>query len=320
MNVLSLFDGISCGQLALARAGHGVARYYSAEIDSHAINITRENFPGTTFLGDVANVTAETLPAIDLLLAGSPCQGFSNNGTKLGFEHKESKLFWHFVRILKETKPKYFLLENVSMKQEWLDIISREVGVQPICINSQLVSAQTRKRYYWTNILNLRQPADRGLTIFDILEKPIVAGQATITNANEAYTGLAPLGVDVRIPKVRPELLTKMIGRSNQGRFCSRDRVYATDGKSPCLNTVEPPTVGERVLSQEAPLPNSGKKLDGLCVIDKEHWRMLTPVECERLQTVPDNYTACAPPRHRYRALGNGWTVDVIAHVLANLV
>jgi site-specific DNA-cytosine methylase len=343
MNVLSLFDGISCGQLALAKAGHTVAHYYSSEIDQHAMNVTRENFPNTTFLGDVVNVTAETLPSIDLLLAGSPCQGFSSNGAHLGFEHKQSKLFWHFIRILRETKPKYFLLENVSMKKEWLDIISREVGVEPICINSQLVSAQSRKRYYWTNIPNVSQPADLGLTIFDILERPAAATQPMLTKAKKSYcltathgnclgkdglpnpseiihntkrcqrTCILEPGIEVRLPKTKP-------GRSNQGRFNSRDRVYATDGKSPCLNTVEPPTVGERVRSAEPGLPDSGKKLDGLCVIDKDRWRMLTPVECERLQTVPDGYTACVSQRQRYRALGNGWTVDVIAHLLSNLL
>lgn len=332
MNVLSLFDGISCGQLALAKAGHPVAHYYSSEIDQHAMNVTRENFPNTTFLGDVVNVTAETLPSIDLLLAGSPCQGFSNNGAQLGFEHKQSKLFWHFIRILRKTKPKYFLLENVSMKKEWRDIISKEVGCEPICINSQLVSAQSRPRLYWTNIPGVTVPEDKGLTIFDILELPIVADQPMLTRAKKVYCLAAtneiiqntkrhimlPSGQQVRIPS-KPNLPTKYIGRSNETRFNSTDRVYATDGKSPCLCTISPPKIGERVISDEPGLPNSGVKLDGMCIIDKDHWRVLTPVECERLQTVPDGYTACVNTRQRYRCLGNGWTVDVIVHLFANL-
>ena len=274
MNVLSLFDGISCGQLALSKTGHKVSNYYSSEIDQHAMNVTRENFPNTTFIGDVVNVTTESLPVIDLLLAGSPCQGFSSNGGQLGFEHKQSKLFWHFIRLLRAINPTYFLLENVSMKKEWRDIISREVGVEPICINSQLVSAQSRKRYYWTNIPGIEQPADRGLTIFDILELPAAANQQMLTRAKKAY----------------------------------------------CLTATHGNCLGKDGLPIPSEIIHNTKRHQRTCILDPTgDWRMLTPVECERLQTVPDGYTACVSQRQRYRALGNGWTVDVIAHILSKI-
>jgi site-specific DNA-cytosine methylase len=348
MNVLSLFDGISCGRLALERAGIPVAAYYASEIDKHAITVSKANWPDIVQLGDVINVRAESLPKIDLLLAGSPCQGFSSNGSQKGLEHKQSRLFWEFIRLLRALKPKHFLLENVSMKQEWRDIISKEVGCEPLRINSSLVSAQSRPRLYWTNIPGVTVPEDKGLTIFDILESPAAPVQPMVTRATKAYCLTAthgnclgkdglpipseiihntkrhqrtcillPSGREVRTPMDKPNLPTKFIGRSNETRFNSTDRVYATDGKSPCLCTISPPKIGERVISDEPGLPNSGVKLDGMCVIDKEHWRMLTPLECERLQTVPDGYTSSVTQRQRYRCLGNGWTVDVIAHLLS---
>ena len=170
MNVLSLFDGMSCGRLALDRLGIKVDKYYAAEIDKYAIQVSEANYPDTIRLGDVCGVKAENLPKIDLLLAGSPCQGFSFAGKQLAFDDPRSMLFFEFVRILKECKPKYFLLENVRMKKEHLDVISQQVGVEPILINSALISAQNRQRYYWTNIPGVEQPENRGIVLRDILE------------------------------------------------------------------------------------------------------------------------------------------------------
>ena len=170
MNVLSLFDGMSCGRLALDRLGIKVDKYYAAEIDKYAIQVSEDNYPDTVRLGDVCGVKAENLPKIDLILAGSPCQGFSFAGKQLAFDDPRSVLFFEFVRILKECRPKYFLLENVRMKKEFLDVISQQVGVEPILINSALLSAQNRQRYYWTNIPGVEQPEQQGIVLRDILE------------------------------------------------------------------------------------------------------------------------------------------------------
>ena len=170
MNILSLFDGMSCGRLALDRLGIKVDKYYASEIDKYAIQVSSANYPDIIQIGDVCNVKGEDYPDIDLVLAGSPCQGFSFAGNQLAFDDPRSALFFEFVRILKEVKPKYFLLENVKMKKEFLDVISEQVGVEPILINSALVSAQNRLRYYWTNIPGVEQPEDRGIVLRDILE------------------------------------------------------------------------------------------------------------------------------------------------------
>lgn len=165
MNVLSIFDGMSCGRIALERAGIKVDNYYASEIDKYAIQIAKKNYPDIIHIGDVTKVKANDLPKIDLLIGGSPCQGFSFAGKQLNFEDERSKLFFEFVRLLEECKPKYFLLENVKMKKEYQDIISSYLGVEPIKINSSLVSAQNRERLYWTNIPNIRQPEDKGIFI-----------------------------------------------------------------------------------------------------------------------------------------------------------
>ena len=170
MNVLSLFDGMSCGQIALNQLGIKVNKYYASEIDKYAITIAKKNFPNTIHLGDVTTVKAEDLEPIDLLIGGSPCQGFSFAGRQLNFDDPRSALFFEFVRLLKECKPKYFLLENVRMKQQYQDVITEHLGVKPIMINSALVSAQNRVRLYWTNIPNITQPQDKGLMLKDILE------------------------------------------------------------------------------------------------------------------------------------------------------
>ena len=168
MNVLSLFDGMSCGQIALNRVGIKYDNYYASEIDVHAIKVTQHNYPNTIQLGDIHNIKGSDLPKIDLCFGGSPCQSFSSAGNRTGFDGK-SGLFWEFVRVLNEVQSKYFLLENVKMKKEWEDIITKEMGVEPIRINSNLVSAQNRERLYWTNIPNLTQPEDKNIKLSDVL-------------------------------------------------------------------------------------------------------------------------------------------------------
>jgi DNA (cytosine-5)-methyltransferase 3A len=169
MNVLSLFDGISCGQLALLKSGIRYNKYFASEINSDAIKVTQDNFPNTVQLGDVCNVTKDMLPKIDLLMGGSPCQGFSFSGKQLNFNDPRSKLFFEFIRLLNEVKPTYFLLENVKMKKEYRDIITKYLGVDPIEMDSRLVSAQARKRLYWTNIPNIEPPTDRNIMLKDMV-------------------------------------------------------------------------------------------------------------------------------------------------------
>lgn len=168
MNVLSLFDGISAGQVALERAGIKVDNYYASEIDKYAIQVTMKNYPNTIQVGDVVSLDVSNLPKIDLLFGGSPCQSFSNFGDGSGFNGK-SGLFYEYIRVLKEANPTYFLLENVKMKKEWQDIISNLLGVNPIEINSSLVSGQSRTRLYWTNIPNIDKPKDKSIILKDIL-------------------------------------------------------------------------------------------------------------------------------------------------------
>ena len=270
MNVLSLFDGMSCGQLALQKTGIKVDQYYAAEIDKYAIQIAQKNFPNTIQLGDVTQVKAENLPTIDLLIGGSPCQGFSFAGKQLNFDDPRSALFFEFVRLLKECKPKYFLLENVRMKKEYQNVITEYLGVEPILINSSLVSAQNRQRLYWTNIPNVTTPEDKGILLKHILQDYVDAKYFM----NE----------------------TQIAGvlKSNYRERKPMD----INRKSNCLK------VGgdiKRIINQE------------------KKWRYLTPIECERLQTVPDNYTDGVSNTQRYKMLGNGWTVDVISHIFQNL-
>ena len=170
MNVLSLFDGMSCGMIALDRLGIKVDNYYASEIDKYAMQVSAANYPEIIQVGDITKLDLSTLPKIDLVMGGSPCQGFSLAGKQLAFDDPRSMLFFEFVKCVKELNPKYFLLENVKMKKEYLDIISEYMGVEPIFINSSLVSAQSRQRYYWTNIPNVTSPEERGIVLRDILE------------------------------------------------------------------------------------------------------------------------------------------------------
>lgn len=279
INVLSLFDGMSCGQIALNKLGVKYDNYYASEIDKFAIGITKKNYPNTIHLGDVRDVKGEDLPKIDLLFGGSPCQSFSNAGNGKGFEGS-SGIFWEYVRVLREVKPKYFMLENVKMKKEWQDIITKELGVEPIAINSSLLSGQNRPRLYWTNIPGVEVPEDKGIKLKDILEDDnLVDKQHLMT----------------------PKAMIYMDGLRN-GKQRWDYHKNPLDGKAACIVA-------------------SFYKLSGLGVLDYrtlgKPCRRLTPVECERLQTVPDNYTESASRTQRYKMIGNGWTVDVIAHIFS---
>jgi DNA-cytosine methyltransferase len=378
MNVLSLFDGMSCGRIALDRLGIPVDKYYASEIDKYAIQVSEANYPDIIRLGDVCDVKAEDLEPIDLLIAGSPCQGFSFAGKQLAFDDPRSALFFEFVRLLKECKPKYFLLENVRMKKEFLDIISEQVGCEPIFINSALVSAQSRQRYYWTNIPSIEQPEQRGIVLRDILESEVrdefryskksieymergndkwqQAGkrradryeQTADTEKSFAITANWHKGVPYNYFKeTKPKKVGNIYPSGGQN-----GNIFSADGKSPTLSAgqgktgrgigsnnapkieTKPKQVGvavdikghdilKRVYSPEGKSPTlttmGGGNREPKVLEDEAHWRKLTPLECERLQTVPDNYTNHVSNTQRYKMLGNGWTVEVIAHILRNM-
>ena len=518
MKVLSLFDGMSCGRIALDQLGIPVDKYYASEIDKYAIQVAQANYPDTIHVGDICNLDPEDYKDIDLILAGSPCQGFSFAGKQLAFDDPRSALFFEFIRLLKAIKPKYFLLENVRMKKEFLQVISEQVsecypeipfGIEPIFINSSLVSAQSRQRYYWTNIPGIQQPEDRGIVLRDILEDNYDSerDKSYCIDANYSKTGAKPhhykdkyrrqlvnkpikVGMNVEEVKVRKHevnisglqhLLREMkkeSGKTNKQianetnmpvtkvehwfrtdssfaipgddiwhklkevlgiktdvfdreimEFVYRDgvyetkqrvysdqgksptltasnkdqmiettpvqvgvavdvnghdilkRVYSPDGKSPTVNTCqggnrEPKVVtggafrgraydsegkrkdrdGSSVANQTTQMLELRKdnksnaittvSKDSIVVeeskirsksktvrsggrksydrhewdsVDELHWRKLTPLECERLQTVPDNYTDHVSNTQRYKMLGNGWTVEVIKHIFKNI-
>jgi len=427
MKVLSLFDGMSCGQIALNRLGIKVDKYYASEIDKYAIQVTQANFPETIQIGDVCDIKAEDYQDVDLIMAGSPCQGFSFAGKQLAFDDPRSALFFEFIRLLKEIKPKYFLLENVKMKKEYLQVISEQVsacypeipfGIEPIFINSSLVSAQNRQRYYWTNIPNITKPEERGIVLRDILEENPGENPVKNTERNRRH---------YKNPDQKSLCMTATMykGAGNNGMTLVPQhigtavdvnghdilkRVYSPDGKSPTVNTCqggnrEPKVVAgawrgrsldangknvkwketkpkqmletrkdeksnavstvtkdnlvvqsyREVRTEEAKkarkenrqktgkdhTPFRAKELqprdDGKVgtitpALNNDHkisltkndtqevyWRKLTPLECERLQTVPDNYTNHVSNTRRYQMLGNGWTIEVICHILKNM-
>jgi len=507
MNVLSLFDGMSCGRIALDELGIKVDNYFACEIDKYAMQISAKNYPDIIQLGDVCDLKGKDLPKIDLLIGGSPCQGFSFAGKQLAFDDPRSLLFFEYIRLLKECNPTYFLLENVRMKREHEDVISEFTGFIPHTINSSLLSAQSRTRLYWTNIPNITQPKDKGLVLRDILEKDKEWGSQpkfleeewngvprgnNVSDTNQKascltasmHKGQVPLyvkkyaknikinkphqvGLNVEQVKVRkhkvdiPNLqhllkvyksnskktnkqiaeetnmpitkvehwfrtdssfaipsddiwykLKEVLGITTDafdkqimefeykdGVFESTQRVYSENGKcptltaansdqlietyidpakpnqvgvaiditgreenkrvfseygkSPCLTTCagghrEPKVMIKKINPQKPNQINPCKKANGkqphmqdriFDVNGKSHaltrefanntnigtsnnlyWRKLTPLECERLQTVPDNYTKGVSNSQRYKMLGNGWTVSVIKHILKNII
>ncbi len=321
MNVLSLFDGMSCGQQALNRLGIKYDNYYASELDKYAIQITQKNFPDTIQLGDVCGVVAKDLPKdIDLLLAGSPCQGFSFAGKQLAFDDPRSALFFEFVRLLRELKPKYFLLENVRMKKEYLDVITEQVGgIEPIMINSALVSAQNRVRYYWTNIPNVQQPEDKGIVLHDVLEDytddVYFAGEKLQKNYK---------GGDQLNPNYKSQANTIHDVNKKSGTICAGTHGYAngyvTGAWRGRYNEDGSTTQKLELRKDDKTNTLTSVQKDNVVVEnDTMNWRKLTPLECERLQTVDDNYTEGVSNTQRYKMLGNGWTIDVISHILNHI-
>ena len=313
INILSLFDGISCGQLALKKLDIPINKYYASEVDKHAIRETIANFPNTIQLGDIRNLDTSKLEKIDLLFGGSPCQSFSMAGKRVGMSTTEnievttlqqyldlkengfgfsgqSYLFWEYVRVLKEVKPKYFLLENVVMAKKWEDIITNTLGVKPIKINSALFSAQNRVRLYWTNIPDIEQPKDKEIKLSDILED-VELNKACILGRRLNKNGVRKDN-DKNIPMTQ----------------CLEVRATNTD-KSNCITTV----AKDNVLT---PLP-IGRHLNAFK--DKLPFRYYTIKEYCRLQTIPEDYFKVSSESQIRKMIGNGWTVDVIAHIFKNM-
>jgi site-specific DNA-cytosine methylase len=310
INVLSLFDGLSCGQIALDNLGIGVDKYFASEIETKAIEVTQKNYPNTVQLGDVKGVYGANLPQIDLLIGGSPCTNLSFLGNQKGlisedldgylqlkaeghdFGSSQSYLFWEYVRLLNETKPKYFLLENVKMKKEWQDVITKNLGVQPIEINSSLLTAHTRKRLYWTNIPGITQPEDKGIQLQSILDS--------------GYT-----------EKPKSYCLTATYGNACvQNYFIKSERQHKF--KEPIKRVKNTFYLNDGEVIEIVPKMGANWNRENLNRL-KPYVEMLTPEECEKLQGVPVGYTGHVTKGHRYKMLGNGWTVPVIEHIFQNM-
>jgi DNA-cytosine methyltransferase len=431
MNVLSLFDGMSCGQQALERSGIVVDNYFASEIDKYAILVTMANYPNTIQLGSVVNVNGYLLPKIDLLIGGSPCQSFSFAGKRKGMATKceteiltlehylelkaegyefegQSYLFWEFMRLLNEVKPKYFLLENVEMGEKWEKVLSKAIGVNGIHINSALVSAQNRRRIYWTNIgmqpsglfgdleSIIQQPKDKGIMLKDILENQVddkyYLKQKAIDYINRDKRNLAfqmdekdnkSICITAVFAKQIPYnqiIVHNTMSRSSTTGKGGTGPLSRADGKTYCLDTgntnaVEIVAMRGRTEKKGEDWHNSthvqklekrgdgktnsltGVAKDNLLMLNENQQkkfnpninsdkantitlaqgragsseeymdavskiakiqgiiRRLTPTECERLQTVKDGYTNHVSDSQRYKMLGNGWTIDVIAHI-----
>ena len=421
MNVLSLFDGMSCGQQALERANITVDNYYASEIDKYAIQVTMHNYPNTKQLGSVTDLDGYSLTKIDLLMGGSPCQSFSFAGKRKGMSTKceteiltledylklksdgyefegQSYLFWEYMRILKEVKPKYFLLENVMMGEKWELILSKAIGVNPVEINSALVSAQNRRRLYWTNIgltpqglfgdllPTIKQPKDKGILLKDVLESEVAEKYFLKKDSfifdriknKHPFTPRIPneeqksnclkiggQGVDDLILKIDKKGNIKnnqdkagcfTTGGHSGGNHSDMDLIVAmrgrnpenpsdrtsgipteqrleprNDGKTNCLTSVQKDNLiaygcdyrkdeGFRVRETEKSSTLMARAREDVygtgLVKTQSNIRRLTPIECERLQTVKDNYTNVVSDSQRYKMLGNGWTIDVISHIL----
>ena len=396
MNVLSLFDGMSCGQQALERAGIKVENYFASEIDKYGIQVTMANYPNTKQLGSVVDVNSANLPKIDLLIGGSPCQSFSFAGKRKGMSTKDeqeiltlehylelkaegyefegqSYLFWEFMRLLNETKPKYFLLENVEMGEKWEKVLSKAIGVNGIHINSALLSAQNRKRIYWTNIgmqpkglfgdleSIIEQPEDKGILLKDIIEMEVddkyflktnfkntrlesnlikhknkLIDGALLDSYNQSIHFDKSITISTRtIPSNNTHIFVGQLGlkkdfKESEKAQCLLQRDYKgmnNYGINVVVHNMMPRFSktgkgGTGTLSR-----NDGKtycldtgNTNAIEVIKNSKIRRLTPIECERLQTVKDNYTNFVSDSQRYKMLGNGWTVDVIAHIFKYII
>jgi DNA (cytosine-5)-methyltransferase 3A len=370
MIVLSLFDGMSCGLEALKRAGIPVTKYYASEIDKYAIQISQKNHPEIIQLGDVSGWKKWDIKTPDLIIGGSPCQGFSFAGKQLAFDDPRSALFFTMIDIIKYYNPKYRLLENVKMKQAYLDVITEYMNCgEPNLINSALVSAQNRKRYYWCN-WDVSVPEDKNILLKnivhencdDIIDNIVVnfninpsgrgmngdvkcvnnlKSRTITTNKGEGQKISIPLNEYIVPFDKTLQILDKEVERGKVGYFrkdSQANRVYYIHDKSVTLTgcsgggaakmgqylfgCITPDRVNKRQNGQRF---NNGKKFYTLTAQDKHgvliegYIRKLTPIECERLQTLPDNYTEGVSNTQRYKMLGNGWTVDVVSHLFKSI-
>jgi len=341
IKVISTFDGISCGMVALQRANIKVDEYIAYEIDKYAIQVSAKNYPAIKHRGSVVNANFLQYKGFDLVIGGSPCQDLSiAKSGRQGLDGEKSKLFYEFVRAIKEVEPRYFLLENVaSMSKESKQTITDILGVEPILINSALVSAQQRKRLYWTNIPGITQPEDKGLLLKDILDsglsysdksyclntsynncvirdslvkkrRSMIFEPIKVCNVNPSGKGMNGVVYDINAKsmtlttnkgegnKILEPIKIGTVGCGSQG-----NRVYSIYGKS---ITVSAGMGGGHQIKIKVDLP------DGEYII-----RKLSPIECERLQTLEDDYTSGVSSAQRYKCLGNAWTVDVIAHIFS---
>tara|TARA_B100000900_G_scaffold274703_1_gene234739 strand:+ start:58 stop:984 length:927 start_codon:yes stop_codon:yes gene_type:complete len=290
MNVLSLFDGMSCGQLALNRAGIKYDNYYASEIKKFAIELTKHHYPNTIHVGDVCKLNAKDLPKIDLLIGGSPCQDFSNaKVNRKGLEGDKSRLFYEYLRLLKECKPKYFFLENVKMKDFSKNQLDNYLGVSGILINSSLVSYQTRARYYWTNIPNVTIPQNKNISFQDFKE----------TNYNI-------------IKKYKLNKTLTHLEMWNNGNGRTPTELNKNETRKSCFNVTNAKKVGCLSRKQDRS-PNAG------LVEFEDFCRFLTREELEQAQTVPIGYTKTLSYLQAQDVLGDGWTIDVIAHIFKNI-
>ena len=380
INALSCFDGHSGGQIALDVAGIKVNKYYASEVDPYPIAVARYNYPNMIHLGDVRNIDTSTLPKIDLMLAGSPCTDLSFAGKQKGLvEGKQSNLFFVWWDLVQELKPKFILLENVRMKQEWKDLISSTLGFDPVAINSSLVSAQNRYRLYWFGVrdgdtykaIPIQQPEDRGIVLADILEQGLDDSWDLSNKAQDRAKNNPRSRAFTPDQEKAGALLSNQHKQSTDGLYAISNgciqvgetaeikgydiikRVYSPEGKAPTLTTMqgghrEPkvatndPNGGVLIYQQPRGWNKGGLKAkDGktpsLTTSSWEHnnhltdglrWRKLTPKECARLQTVPDeycimgNFDGIVKPiskSQQYKMLGNGWTINVIAHILEGM-
>lgn len=319
LTVLSLFDGMSCGRIALDNLGIE-CEYYASEIDKYAIKVSEDNYPGIIRVGDVTKLSynngvltgengSYNVGTIDLLIGGSPCQSLSNLGDGTGLEGKSS-LFYHWLRLKNEINPKHFLLENVSMKKEWQDKISELVQVQPVVINSRLVSAQNRKRLYWSN-LSVEQPKDLGIELKDIVSYP-VDQKYYLSNKAKVYI------------TSKDRLKKKLTDLGTDKAICLPARYTALNGTFVCVDNngkIDVQKAGTLIARYAKGVATFGGDTYVYDTEDitKELIRKFTPEECEKLQTVPVGYTKCVSDTQRYKMLGNGWTVKVIEHILSSL-
>lgn len=316
MKVLSLFDGISCARVALERAGIHVEEYFASEIDKYAIQISQKNYPDIIQMGSIIDICYQNgnlvgfedldifNTKIDLLIGGSPCQDLSiAKRNRQGLSGERSGLFWEYVRILREVKPKWFILENVaSMPKEAKETITKELGVEPIMINASLVSAQNRKRLFWTNIPGVTQPEDRVILLKEILERGVDM-KYYLSGSRVSYVLNRPKNFEVKIDPEKTNTL-----RSNYGNASANETYVSIPNKSYVIDANYWKGTSWQHYNE--------KKVRQL-IKSKSGVRKLTPVECERLQGLPDNYTEGVSNTQRYKMLGNAFNVDVVAHILS---